>query len=162
MTAEQTLEARVRRLEDREEIWRLITSFRLYVDSGDFAAFASLFGDEGELVTNLGPPATGPAEIEALLEKTLERTDETKRMVHYVTNPMIDVDGDRATAECTWCFVSRDAEDKPVVTFAGHYSDVFTRQRGEWKFLRRTVYLDMPHTPFGQPVPAGGGTATAS
>jgi uncharacterized protein (TIGR02246 family) len=150
----ETLEVRVKRLEDREEIWKLITDFRRHVDTRDFAAFASLFSKRGQLLTNLGPPATGPAEIEALVEQTLERFEESQRTFHHVTNSAIEVSGDEATAESTWTYVARDEDDKPVLTFAGHYSDVFTREDGAWKFLRRAVYLDMPFEPFDRPAAA--------
>ena len=148
MTVEETVEARLRRLEDREEIWRLIMDFRRCVDRQEFAAFAALFSEQGQLLTNLGPPATGPAEIEALLEETLERFEESKGTYHHVTNPIIEVDGDQATAESTWSYITRDEDDKPTLSFAGHYSDVFTREGGQWKFLPRAVYLDIPFAPF--------------
>jgi uncharacterized protein (TIGR02246 family) len=147
-TTELSIEARLRRLEDRDEIWGLITDFRRCVDTGDFAGFAALFAEEGELLTNLGPPAKGPAEIEALLEQTLERSEESQRTFHHVTNSKIDVDGDRATAQSNWSFIQRNDQDGPVMVFAGHYDDVFTRESGEWKFLRRAVYMDMPFNPF--------------
>jgi uncharacterized protein (TIGR02246 family) len=143
--ADESIEARLRRLEDREAIWRLFQDYRRELDQRDFAAYSRLFADDGEWIGDLGR-AKGPAEIEALLVRTLEvYADDTTRTYHLVTNPVIDVDGDRATAYSNWCFVTRADDDQPTLAMLGHYDDVLTRGDGGWKFLRRVAYRDMPY-----------------
>lgn len=142
-----TIEARLQRLEDREQIWRLFMDYRRHLDRRDFAAYSRLFTDDGEWLGGLGR-AQGPAAIEALLERTLEvYPDDSTRTYHLVANPEIDVDGDRATAESTWCFLTRDDSDRPVLSLVGHYRDVLVRDGSGWKFQRREAYLDMPYQP---------------
>jgi ketosteroid isomerase-like protein len=141
------VESRLRRLEDTHEIWAVIASFRRHIDARDFASLASLFSENGYLISILGPPVRGPAAIEALLEASLERNPESKRTYHHVTNPVITVDGDGAAALSNWCYVDRNENDKPEVALAGHYDDVFVREGPSWKFLRRTIYVDIPYTP---------------
>jgi uncharacterized protein (TIGR02246 family) len=142
----ESIEERLRRLEDREAIWQLFQDYRRELDARDFAAYSRLFAEDGEWVGNLGS-AKGPAEIEALLVRTLEvYPDDRTRTYHLVANPVIHVDGDRATAESTWCFITRRAEDdEPVLAMLGRYEDVLTRVDGHWKFLRRVAYRDMPY-----------------
>jgi ketosteroid isomerase-like protein len=138
------LEARLRRVEDREEVWRLIAAFRDGVDHRDFAAMGALFGESGRLVSNLGPAATGAAEIEALLEANLERHAAHERTYHHVGNTTIDVDGDTATAESTFAYIGRAADDSPVLGGVGRYSDRFTRASGRWRFAERDIRMEIP------------------
>ena len=141
------VQARLRRLEDREQIWQLLMDYRRHLDQRDFAAYAELFAEEGEWEGSLGH-AKGPAAIEALLDEKLEvYPDDASRTYHLITNPTIEVNGDRATAESTWCFITRDESDRAVVALLGHYRDVLTREDGGWKFLARRVFTDIPFRP---------------
>ncbi len=141
------LEERVARLEGVEGVWRLFQEYRRLLDLRDFAAYSRLFTDDGEWVGDLGS-AKGPAEIEALLVRTLEvYEDDRTRTYHLVANPVVDVDpdGGRATATSMWCFLTRGAEDRPVLEMVGHYVDSLVRENGTWKFQRRVAYRDMPY-----------------
>jgi hypothetical protein len=139
------LEERLQRLEDRELIWRLFLEYRRQLDRRDFAAYAQLFTEDGEWLGDLGK-AVGPAEIEQLLIRTLEGyTGEATAHLHLVANPLIDVDGDRATAESVWVYITRDFSDKPVLSFIGHYEDVLVRTDAGWRFQRRVAYRDFPY-----------------
>jgi len=136
--------ARLQRLEDIDAIWRLCQEYRRHLDERNFAAYSRLFVDDGVWIGNLGS-ATGPAEIEQLLIRTLERhEDPAVRHLHLVDNPVIEVDGDRATAESTWVYISRDFSDNPVLSLIGHYKDVIVRTGEGWRFQRREAYLDFP------------------
>jgi SnoaL-like protein len=143
------IEERLQRLEDRELIWRLLLEYRKQLDLRDFAAYAQLFTDDGEWRGDLGS-ATGPAEIEQLLIRTLEGyTGESTAHLHLVANPLIEVDGDQATAESVWCYVTRDFSDNPVLSFIGHYEDVLVRTENGWRFQRRVAYRDFPFFALG-------------
>ena len=140
-----TLAKRLKRLEDREQIWELFMSYRRSLDQRDFAAYARLFAEDGEWIGGLGR-AKGPAAIQALLERTLEvYPDDSSRTYHLVTNPSIELDGDRAEAETTWCFITRDDSDQAVLSLVGHYRDVLTREDGRWKFYQRRAFTDIPY-----------------
>jgi ketosteroid isomerase-like protein len=141
------LEARLRRLEDQDAIWRLFQEYRRQLDRRDFAAYAQLFTEDGEWLGNLGT-ARGPAEIEQLLIRTLEGwSGESTAHLHLVDNAVVDVDVDagRATAESTWVYITRDFSDNPVLSLIGHYRDVVVRTDAGWKFRRREAYLDFPY-----------------
>lgn len=143
--ADEGIEARLQRLEDREAIWQLFQEYRRELDRRDFAAYAQLFAEEGEWLGDLGH-ARGRAQIEELLVRTLEvNPDDRTRTYHLVANPVIQVDGDRATAQSTWCFITRSDDDQPVLSMLGHYDDVLVRVDGRWKFLRRVAHRDMPY-----------------
>ncbi len=145
------LETRVRRLEDREQIWQLMLEYRRQLDRRDFAAYSRLFTDDGEWAGNLGI-ARGPAEIEQLLIRTLESwTGEASSHLHLVDNAEIHVDGDTATAESTWVYITREGFGRPVLSLIGRYQDVIVRTGGGWRFKRRVAYCDFPYDELSLP-----------
>ena len=65
----------------------LFMEYKRHLDARDFKAYASLFTDDAVWVGNLGK-AVGPAEIEALLVRTLEVYDsDLERTYHLVHEP---------------------------------------------------------------------------
>jgi ketosteroid isomerase-like protein len=140
-----SLAARVQVLEDKDAIWRLFMEYKRHLDARDFASYASLFTDDAVWVGNLGK-ATGPAEIEALLVRTLEvYASDRERTYHLVMNPVVDVDGDRATALSNWGYVTRGDGDAPVFEMLGRYVDQLVRTPAGWRFHRREAYSDVPY-----------------
>ncbi len=61
-----------------------------------------------------------------------------------MTNEIIDVKGDQATAWSKWTYLSRNAENRPVPVIVGHYDDTLVRENGEWKFQKRVVWGEIP------------------
>ncbi len=119
--------------------------YRHQLDQRDFAAYSRLFTEDGEWLGNLGS-ARGPAAIEALLARTLAvYPDDSTRSHHLVANPVIELEGDRATAESTWVYITHDELGRAVLSLLGHYEDVLVRAAGQWRFQRRTAYLDFPY-----------------
>jgi 3-phenylpropionate/cinnamic acid dioxygenase small subunit len=139
---ETAMADRLQRLEDLEEIRQLFVDYGHYLDSGDFAAYGGLFADDGEVL--LGPVgrAKGPAAIEALMRRTMEGAAGSS--FHIVSNPIIKLDGNRATSEVMWTVVNRDEQDHATVSMLGRHRDQLTRERGQWRFLRREGFIDVP------------------
>jgi uncharacterized protein (TIGR02246 family) len=139
------LTRRVQRLEDQNAIWRLFMTYKHHLDQRDFKAYASLFTDDAVWIGNLGK-CVGPAQIEDMLVTTLEVfVSDQQRAHHVVLNPVIDVDGDTATARSTWAFVTRSETDAPVLSMLGTYYDELRRTDDGWKFSRRVAYSDIPY-----------------
>lgn len=139
------LAARVQLLEDNHAIWRLFMEYKRQLDLRDFRAYAALFTADAVWVGNLGK-ATGPAEIEELLVRTMEvYPSDRERTHHLVMNPVIEIEGDTATALSNWAYVTRDANDAPVFEMLGHYVDQLVRTPDGWKFQRREAYSDIPY-----------------
>lgn len=91
---ESGLEARLRRLEDLEEIRQLFVDYGFLLDRGDYAAYAQLFVEDGEVM--LGPMgrAKGRQEIEAMMT----RLGSPDASVHLITSPIVTLDGDKAAS----------------------------------------------------------------
>ena len=144
--SEASLAARIQRLEDIEEIRTLLIDYGRLLDAHNLAGYSALFAKDGEWVGGFGS-AKGPAEVLALMQKNLGAT-ETNRpgsTYHLLTNFLIDVHGDTATAWSRWSFTVT-ADKKPSILYGGHYDDMLVRQDGHWRFQRRVAVTDIPHS----------------
>ena len=149
------LEQRVRQLEDQEEIRLVLVRYGEYLDARDYAAYASLFASDGNWTGGFGS-ATGPAEIEALLEKNLGKAEPgfvNKSNFHLMTTMVVHVDGDTATANSRYTFLTANAENRPNVLLAGRYVDALVRENGAWKIKRRTTHGVIPYRDGNAPPP---------
>ncbi len=138
--APTALEARVQRIEDQQAIERLLLDYGRTLDARDFAAYAALFAANGEWQGALGV-YKGPKDIQAAMQKifTDAAADIPKgRNFHVMSNFIIDVQGDRATARSSFIFYKLDGA-RPVAEVAGRYEDVLIRVGGAWKFQQRTA-----------------------
>jgi hypothetical protein len=141
------LAARVKRLEDVEQIGQLLREYGVRLDARDFRGYSELFADEGEWIGGFGR-AQGPAAILALMEKNMPARPGERGLggLHMFSNPRIDVNGDRATAVIKWAFIRPDKDNRPMLVYLGHYDDTLIRERGQWKFLRRVAAADIPYS----------------
>ena len=148
MADESSLLARVARLEDLAEIQRLFYDYRRHLDARDLHAYSRLFCEDGEWSGRTGS-AVGPDAIQAMLEANLSPNPPAPGATswHIVSNPLIDLDGDRATASTTWALIRRGEGDAPALVLLGHYDDVLEREGGRWRFKRRRASIDIPDHP---------------
>jgi hypothetical protein len=144
-------DARVQRVSDQLEIMELLLEYGRTLDRKDYAAYGKLFARDGEWIGG-GPAAKGPAGIEEKMRKTFGPGSGVKWTTdfHVFSNPIIKVDGDKATAWSRWLFVSPGANGHPVIMYGGHYDDVLVREDGVWRFRRREVISDIAPGPKGR------------
>jgi len=140
---ETALSARLQHLEDMEEIRTLLLDYGRFLDSRDLPAYSRLFAKDGEWVGGFGS-ARGPAGIQAFMEKNLGTGPNRGNTYHILSNFVIDVKGDTATAWSRWTFITPGADGKPVISQAGRYDDTLVREDGHWKFKRRVASNDIP------------------
>ncbi len=142
----EAVEARLQRLEDREAIRKLLMDYGKFLDQRNFVAFSQLFSEkEGEWIGGLGRAKSSQA-ILKLMEDTIGKDSKGKGAPNYhlFSNEMISLDGDQAKASTKWMFVVQGEAGRPQPFYLGHYEDTIVRENGQWKFLRRTVYGDIP------------------
>lgn len=125
------------------EITDLIYRYAELIDAGDFDGLGELLG-RAAFGGPKTPKVSGARNIAGLFAMTTKRfADGTPRTRHLVLNPIVEVDGDSATARSTFCVVQ--ATDRiplqPIVV--GRYFDTFARDRDGWHFTERIAAVEM-------------------
>jgi ketosteroid isomerase-like protein len=125
---------------DHDAIRRIFVDYATYLDRGDFAGYASLFAENGVLLAQLGE-AVGPAAIEKILDESLGPyvRSNPPASIHVMNNHRIDIDGDTATTEVIWFYLTVDPDTVPTILQAGRYVDDLVRENGRWKIARHDI-----------------------
>ncbi|MGY1806960.1 nuclear transport factor 2 family protein [Blastococcus sp. SYSU D00669] len=128
------LAARVRRLEDIEEIRRLRSDYHHFVNSGQFDRVSSLFCEDGVIDLGYLGRYDGRAAIHAgYLAMGARDRFMVQQFPHCHT---VDVDGDSATA---YSYLdARYARFGVSYVVVGRYDDVFRRTTEGWSFVSMT------------------------
>jgi hypothetical protein len=139
------LERRLRRMLDEHEIERLIKGYGRALDRADPAELAAIFHpDAVEHHGTFEGPASGY--VDYAINTALPRYDATS---HYLTNCLIEVDGDVASAE-TYLLAAHlrhdDAGDRYLDLMNSRLIDKLERRNGEWRIVERTVVQDWDKT----------------
>jgi uncharacterized protein (TIGR02246 family) len=140
------LEQQVRRLADVEAIRRVLIEYGRTLDAGDAAGYADLFALDGEW--SGGPYSASKREgIRAMAQRVIEGRTPGTTAVHFLSNMIVEVDGDTAKAWSRWMLVVSGADGAATIRRSCSYDDQLVRSEGRWKFARRVVSHDVPFTP---------------
>lgn len=139
-----SIEARLQRLEDLQAINQLFIDYGEHLDAGDFAAYAQLFAEDGEVL--LGPMgrAAGRSQIEALMTSNLAAG--VGSTFHIVCSPRITVNGDTASSTVMWSVATSADDGLARVSMVGHHLDDLVRTPDGWRFQRRRGIVNLPAT----------------
>ncbi len=143
----ESIETRLRRLEDREEIRQLLIEYGRTLDRRDFAGFSNLFARDAEYAGGGGTAVIkGPEAIGKLLKEIFSKNPSglNSPNFHLFANTTIQVQGDEATALSKGVFVVRGGDNLPETVMLATYHDLLIREDGAWKFKRRVVVGDIP------------------
>jgi ketosteroid isomerase-like protein len=134
--ADNSIEARLQRFEDTEEIRRLRQKFHRYVNDGEQGRLASLYTDDA--LVDFGPDlvAKGRAEIDALFAKLAGNTSFIKQ---FSANHIVDVDGDTGSGNA-YVDARYAASGKSIIACAS-YDDKYRRTPDGWKFSEMIVHI---------------------
>jgi hypothetical protein len=124
-------------LEDKDSIREVLAKYCTFGDNGRFPELATLFVADGVWEGRMAR-AQGRSEIEALMTRTNPPAGQGPVRRHLVTNTVIQVNGEMATAQSTFMMV-RESESGPMIGAVGNWSDVFAKQGKEWMFQSRKV-----------------------
>lgn len=134
---------------DRLEIRDVLERYNRYNDDGDAAGLASLFHVDATFQiagqVHEGREAIGALFRGAFPDARPHWTEEghafdPPRTLHLSANPVIDLDGDRATAEMDFQVVGRNTEGRSIIRLLGRFRDRLRRGGdGAWLIESRTV-----------------------
>ena len=138
MTLEK-LEARIRVLEDIEEIRKLKATYCYLCDAGlgdrrNRDELISHFVEEATVDFGLGPASKfeGREGLEVFFGQVVPGA--VSFCMHMVHDPIIEVDGDRATGKWYYEAPTTDAATNRAQWMAGTYLEEYVREGGRWKF----------------------------
>jgi ketosteroid isomerase-like protein len=124
-------------LEAKDAIRELMATYAQALDACRFADVAACFAPDGEWSTDYGA-ARGPAEIEAFIRGIVPVKGEGPQRKHYITNIIIKVDGETASAVSDYLIV-READGGLIPVMGGTYRDKFVKTPAGWRFSRKEL-----------------------
>lgn len=135
-----TLEQRIRRLEDIEEIRRLRNRYHASLNEGRYADCRALFTDDA--VVELGYLARYEG-IDAI-DRGFRAMGERERFFikQFIHSHDVEVDGDTATGQSY--LEARYGRNGVSYVVAGRYDDVYAMVGGVWKF--RSMIAELFYT----------------
>ena len=146
-----SLEDRVRAVEDKLAIFHLIASHPPAADTGTDRYYRDAFAADGEMDLGGGKGARGNATIGALVKTPEHQAAIAGGLCHFAGLPRVEVDGDSAVAISYLQIITPDRQAAPREV-SGHGSTTGFRihrvganrwelRRGKdgWKVVRRTL-----------------------
>ncbi len=139
----EALEERLRGYDDRHAICDVLYRYARSVDRCDLDLLKSCYWPDG---TDVHWFYNGNAH--AFADYVVPLLAEIASSQHSITNPIIELHGERAFVECQWYVVHHiplqegDTERFIDQQLEGRYIDVFENRRGEWRILHRQVVLE--------------------
>ncbi len=139
-----------RYLEDRIAIEDLMARYIFALDWRDAEGYAATFTEDGVLNYG-GGQAVGREAIREVVQGIRDRETAARAEAggdlraphtqHFVTNIVLDIDGEEATAWAYWTAMSNDNPERAAtVSSYGHYVDHLRKVDGEWLFTDRRTY----------------------
>lgn len=130
--APSDLENKLQQLLDKEAIRTLMSKYCHGIDKKDENLFMSIWAEDGNYELPRGN-GSGTEGIRQLVQKVWR---EVPKCHHHITNQLIDVQGDKASAKTDVTYF-RETADGVLCLLSGGYTFEFARIQGEWK----TKYL---------------------
>lgn len=124
--------------EDRLEILELAARYSRSVDRGDPEALAALFTEDAVWESSAAGIRRGR---DAILEEFRRRASQAHTRKHWISNPVIEGDGDRASLTLDLLVLHLDDGDLRLGT-SGVYEDTLTREPQGWRIAHRRITVD--------------------
>lgn len=135
MTLEE-MEKRLRELEDLEEIKNLHRNYIYWVNSHSWDDVLDCFTEDTWVHIESRPLRRGKAELSKLFKVDIAKTNEDTNGCHFVTQPVISIDGDKATGYWFMCIVfAVSSPTGPTLAWRqGRHDCEYIKVDGKWKF----------------------------
>lgn len=125
------------RLLDRQAIDQLIAGdYPRALDAHDYAAYAALFTEDGEL-TLQGQSAKGRRAVQDFVAALPTEP----RVIHVISNSSYRIEGNTATGGAYWQDIGNVGTSVGVLV-AGRYEDTLRKVEGEWRIAKRDIVIE--------------------
>ena len=128
-------------LEAKDAIRELMAAYAQAMDACRFADVGACFAPDAEWITDYGA-ARGPDEIAKFIGGIVPVKGEGPQRKHYITNIIITVDGERASAVSDYLII-RESENGLIPVMGGTYRDKFIKTPAGWRFSRKELVHDI-------------------
>ncbi len=134
--------------EDRAAIVDLQGRYLFAMDFQDAETYASTFAEDGVINWARGEIRGREAIYEFMSSGTYNPTSGAEAgpwpaaSRHFITNQVIKVEGDTATALTYWFQATNNTADRRTMVLGlfGHYEDELVKTDGRWYFKKRIIY----------------------
>ncbi|HEV7735423.1 MAG TPA: nuclear transport factor 2 family protein [Candidatus Binatia bacterium] len=129
-------------MDDTASVTALIHGYAERIDAGDLDGVAALFAHATWRTPERSEPLRGTAEVRRAYDVVI-LYDGVPCTKHVVTNVIVALDGDAATARSYFTVLQArpDLPLQPII--AGRYHDAFVRSGGAWRFADRLIISDL-------------------
>ena len=145
---QRSVAERLQQLEDESEIRSRLDEYMDYLGARDWDGYVQFFAVDGALDMAEGV-VTGRDAIHARMANASARMAAAaegrprRQSADLLSNIRVHVEGDTATAQSRFTFLSEAADGGFAVTGSGLYLDSWVREDGRWKIQRRKVDWDL-------------------
>jgi hypothetical protein len=163
VSQQTSVEARLQRLEDIEQITRLFHSYRMLLDTKQFEAVSQLFSEDAKFINAVTIPfdpdevqeededhivvheVEGSENIRLMFEDMARRNGREHKGddLHHFVDPIIELDGDTATVNLAWSHFAKNEIGAPQLQMCGHHEDICVRSETGWKIHEVRAFVDM-------------------
>jgi len=130
------MEAKLREMIDRHEIWQVLQRYGRGLDRFDIALVRSCYFDDA--IDDHGRFVGTPDDFIEWANGTSRHFISTQ---HSVLNHFCELDGDNAYTETYYIFTGA-ALKPPHLMSTGRYIDHFQKRNGEWRIANRVTIID--------------------
>ena len=143
MTAEQdqTLEQRVRSLEDHRAISQMVCAYCYAIDGCNTEVVASLYSDDCVFGVGDVGAYNGSAKVAAITTDPRHLALVAAGCTHVATQPYVVIDGDRASATCHTLVIQHGEAGFSISRVSASRLELARTNRGQWVIERRQNYL---------------------
>ncbi len=134
-------------MDDARAIENLLYRYAELIDGGDFAGIGHLFREAEIHAPAHNSVVKGAEQVSAMYRESarLYADSGTPKTRHLISNAIIEVAADGASAEARSCYtVLQATEALPLqAIISGRYRDQLRKCDGDWQFARREMHVDL-------------------
>ncbi|CAI7978380.1 Nuclear transport factor 2 family protein [Frankia sp. Hr75.2] len=123
-------------MNDENEILRTVVEYCRLLDEHSGRGLADLFTEDATFSHHGADPIRGRDAVEATLSRGTGP-------LHVAVNPLITVDGDRATGSIDHVLLKRADDGTFDIVAVGRWNDSYVRDADRWRIAERAI--EFPH-----------------